>query len=301
MDSKEFDYRNNELRKVLINEIMRLVPAGKSHVFRIRPCALDYERVKACGGRGDGIFVEYLAEINNHNLPDEVADEINVKFHVICGGEDEDDMVYTCFQPNQLQDFVIALEKELRVMKLEELRDIIADNIGCVIECDGSFGFHSVDEDGYEGMEISYIKRVYLGGDGKVRFDCVCDGMDCLECEDNIPVEDFDLDWLISRIKGFVKPNLSLTEEQLEVLERYNKALVDLGLAGIGVVCDRDTNKEYFYNASNIEEVGVRYSDEEVPYGWFEVDGDMLDSMISVDTSFYFHRDNKEKLVMMKK
>ena len=319
MYQEDFDERIKELQTMLAEEIFKLVPPNDSHIFKIRPCALDYNRLSRVSQYQE-VYVEFLEGIDNNTNNGDSKSLDELKFHVVSGPKDNysDYYNYTAFQPHQLQEFITQIKREIREEKLETLRELILSHgyegvvgqeCGNILYFDGSFGFHSVETStGEVSGTPSMIRKVFINPNQKrIQFFCDFDGIEdgyMYETEDNIPFE--EIDNLIENIKKSLKRDLYLTKKQFDAVGEFKKAYYALKEAGVGIVHDRDENTFHFINAKNIEKCDVAYTtnkNEQVPEGFIDMNDEAMDSELKLnvcDNCFYFYPNTERFCVKFK-
>ena len=319
MYQEDFDKSIKELQTMLAEEIFKLVPPNDSHIFKIRPCALDYNRLSHVPQYQE-VYVEFLEGIDNNNTNSDPKSLDELKFHVVSGPNDlySDYYNYTAFQPHQLQEFITQIKREIREEKLETLRELIwshgqdgsvGQERGNILYFDGSFGFHSVETStGQVSGTPSMIRKVFINPNQKrIQFFCDFDGIEegyMYESEDNIPFE--EIDNLIENVKKSLKRDLSLSKEQVDVVNDFKKAYYALKEAGVGIVHDRDENTFHFINAKNIEKCNVAYTtnkNEQVPEGFIDMNDEAMDSDLNLevcDNCFYIYPNTERFCVKFK-
>lgn len=96
--------------------------------------------------------------------------------------------------------------------------------------------------------------------------------------------------------------DISLTEKQKAVLEKFYDALKELGDAGIGMVHERDSNRVQFYNASNVAEINSCDTSIDLSRepGWINVQV-KFDKCPSREMCYYYYKDGGEQVIVRPK
>jgi hypothetical protein len=96
--------------------------------------------------------------------------------------------------------------------------------------------------------------------------------------------------------------DISLTEKQMAVLEKFYDVLKELDDAGIGMIHEMDSNSFQFYDARNVAKINtVEASSDLSQYpGWINIQ-EQLNKCPSRQMGYYYYADDSEQIIVMPK
>lgn len=95
--------------------------------------------------------------------------------------------------------------------------------------------------------------------------------------------------------------NISLSEKQMAVLEKFYDALKELDDAGIGMIHERDSNYVQFYDARNVEKISNSGTDSELSHspGWHNIQN-QLDKCPKREMCYYYYECDEDVIAKAK-
>lgn len=281
---EDFNKKLEQLKSAVINEIKSILPEGKIHVYNeqfyctmidgeISPVSVAMH-IKQIGGK---ILLHDSYEVNGEEYDTELK-------------EYEIETIIMAYE---------TLRKELRAEKIERIKQLVKQAGGSV-KLDSTFACrHYINGEWItttlQGVEIGNNDK-----DGKIVdclwFDCFRNGETHEETDSDFP--DDELDSLLAYIERETgNLDISLTDEQKEVLDEFNAAWVKLKECKVAIMLDIDDREFHFCNGNGFK-FGVDW--EGCPQGYVSVQ-EQLDKMptMSLHDQCYYS-DNNEEIVAKK-
>lgn len=281
---EDFNKKLEQLKSAVINEIKQILPEGKTHVYQDKfGCTMI---------TGETAPVSIAVSICNDGSKVILHDSYDAN------GEEYD----TELKEYEIETIIMAYEqlrKELRAHKIERIKQLV-EQAGGTVKLDNSFTCrHYINgewiESGLQCVEIGNNDK-----NGKVVdclwFDCFHNGETHEETDSYF--QDNELDSLLAYIEretGYL--DISLTDEQKEVLDEFNAAWVKLKESKVAIMLDVDDREFHFCNGNGFK-FDVDW--EGCPQGYVSVQ-EQLDKMptMSLHDQCYYS-DNNEEIVAKK-
>lgn len=283
---EDFNKKLEQLKSAVINEIKQILPEGKTHVYneQFYCTMIDGEsspvsvamHIKHIGGKII-LHDHYENEVHNEEYDTEL---VNFEVQTII-------MAYE------------TLRKELRAEKIKRIKQLV-EQAGGSVKLDSTFACrHYINGEWItttlQGVEIGNNDK-----DGKVVdclwFDCFRNGETHEETDSDFPDDELDsLLAYIERESGNL--DISLTDEQKEVLDEFNAAWIKLKESKVAIMLDIDDREFHFCNGNGFK-FDVDW--EGCPQGYVSVQ-EQLDKMPTMslhDQAYY--SDNGEEIVAKK-
>ena len=281
---EDFNKKLEQLKSAVINEIKSILPEGKTHVYNEQFYCTTIE-----GEISPVSVAMHIKHIDGKILLHERFEASKEEYN-------------TELKEYEIQTIIMAYEtlrKELRAHKIERIKQLV-EQAGGTVKLDNSFTCrHYINgewiESGLQCVEIGNNDK-----NGKVVdclwFDCFHNGETHEETDSDFP--DDELDSLLAYIERETgNLDISLTDEQKEVLDEFNAAWIKLKESKVAIMLDIDYRKFHFCNGN-----GLKFSTDwdGCPQGFVSVQ-EQLDKMptMSLHDECYYP-DNNEEIVAKK-
>lgn len=285
---EDFNKKLDELKRQVIFEIEQILPEGKSH---------QYTDTFYCMMIDGDCAVRTISDIiKNENGSIKlvtVSDTIPPK------QETYDDLLSTY----EIETIIYAYEqlrKELRAQKIERIRQLV-EQAGGKVECNSAFSFRHYLNGAW--VESTAIKTIELGNmdhpDGEhtdcIWFDCLCEPNRETHEETDSDFTDDELDSLLAYIERETgNLDISLTDEQKEVVEQFETALANLKAKGVAIIKDAYSTDIYFVNGK-----GFKYDSDwdGIPAGFVSVQEQVENAPCVTLVSYSYNSENGEDII----
>lgn len=281
---EDFNKKLEQLKSAVINEIKQILPEGKTHVYQDKFfCTMIEGEISPVSV---AMYIKHIdGKIILHDIYEESGEEYNTELK-----EYEIETIIMAYE---------QLRKELRAEKIKRIKQLV-EQAGGTVKLDSTFTVrHYINEKWIEttlqGVEIGNNDK-----NGKVVdclwFDCFHNGETHEETDSDFPDEELDsLLAYIERETGNL--DISLTDEQKEVLDEFNAAWVKLKECKVAIILDVDDREFHFCNGN-----GLKFDSdwEGCPHGYVSIQ-EQLDKMPTMslhDQTYY--SDNGEEIVAKK-
>ena len=275
---EDFNKKLEQLKSAVINEIKSILPEGKTHVYQDKfGCVMIGDEtvpvttaVSICNDSGKIILHDNY-------------DEAELK-------EYEIETIIMAYE---------QLRKELRAEKIKRIKQLV-EHAGGTVKLDNSFTVRHYINDKWITTTLQGVEIGNNDKNGKVVdclwFDCFHNGETHEETDSDFPDEELDsLLAYIERETGNL--DISLTDEQKEVLDEFNAAWVKLKECKVAIILDVDDREFHFCNGNGFK-FGVDW--EGCPHGYVSVQEQLnkMPTMSLHDQTYY--SDNGEEIVAKK-
>lgn len=283
---EDFNKKLEQLKSAVINEIKSILPEGKTHVYN--------EQFYCTMIDGESSPVSVAVSIKNDGGKIILHDHYETEVH-----NEEFDTELVSFE---IQTIIMAYEtlrKELRAQKIERIKQLV-EQAGGTVKLDSTFTVrHYINEKWIE----TTLQSIEIGNNDKngkivdcLWFDCFHNGETHEETDSDFP--DNELDSLLAYIERETgNLDISLTDEQKEVLDEFNAAWIKLKESKVAIILDIDYREFHFCNGN-----GLKFSTDwdGCPQGFVSVQ-EQLDKMptMSLHDECYYP-DNNEEVVAKK-
>jgi len=281
---EDFNKKLEQLKSAVINEIKSILPEGKTHVYN--------EQFYCTMIDGEISPVSVAMHIK------QIGGKILLHDHYEANKEEYD----TELKEYEIETIIMAYEtlrNELRAEKIKRIKQLV-EQAGGTVKLDNSFTCrHYINGEWIE----SGLQCVEIGNNDKndsivdcLWFDCFHNGETHEETDSDF--QDEELDSLLAYIERETgNLDISLTDEQKEVLDEFNAAWVKLKECKVAIVLDIDDREFHFCNGNGFK-FGVDW--EGCPQGYVSVQ-EQLDKMptMSLHDQCYYS-DNNEEIVAKK-
>ena len=281
---EDFNKKLEQLKSAVINEIKSILPEGKTHVYNEQFYCTTIE-----GEISPVSVAMHIKHIDGKILLHERFEASKEEYN-------------TELKEYEIQTIIMAYEtlrKELRAHKIERIKQLV-EQAGGTVKLDNSFTCrHYINGEWIE----SGLQCVEIGNNDKngnivdcLWFDCFHNGETHEETDSDFP--DDELDSLLAYIERETgNLDISLTDEQKEVLDEFNAAWIKLKESKVAIMLDIDYRKFHFCNGN-----GLKFSTDwdGCPQGFVSVQ-EQLDKMptMSLHDECYYP-DNNEEIVAKK-